>query len=303
MSARAKGQGDLETIELRHASGATAQVYLWGATLTSYKTVDGTERIFVSPGALFDGKKAIRGGVPVVFPQFGQPDKAMAQHGFARTSFWSVASIEDSPEASTVVLALADSEATRSVWNFPFILEYVVSLSAVSLKMTLRIKNTGDVAFPFQALLHTYFRVPEVQKVAVRGLGGRTYLDKVKGGEKALEAADVELPSFTDRVYTGGKDMASGNDAKDVTIVQRGGAAMYAVCNEGSISGKPMPIEIVVWNPYEEASPGDLPPPAFKDFVCVEPGLIGRTADDQFLEKHELPAKAEACLSQKIIPM
>ncbi|CAE7906887.1 unnamed protein product [Symbiodinium necroappetens] len=78
---------------------------------------------------------------------------------------------------------------------------------------------------------------------------------------------------------------------------------MYAVCNEGSISGKLMPIEIVVWNPYEEASPGDLPPPAFKEFVCVEPGLIGRTADDQFLEKHELPAKAEACLSQKIIPM
>ena len=147
----------------------------------------------MSPGALFDGKKvtirqpndknsakdislpeAIRGGVPVVFPQFGQPDKvlwwltcrflqtavtlkAMAQHGFARTSFWSVASIEvslrvcgvpitiqtrslmfislqDSPEAagslclmqsslalqcypcrtkSTVVLALADSEAVR----------------------------------------------------------------------------------------------------------------------------------------------------------------------------------------------
>ncbi|CAE7587645.1 HET-E1 [Symbiodinium sp. CCMP2456] len=298
MSARAKGQGDLETIELCHASGATAQVYLWGATLTSYKTADGTERIFVSPGALFDGKKAIRGGVPVVFPQFGQPDKAMAQHGFARTSFWSVASIEDSPEASTVVLALADNEATRSVWNFPFNLEYVVSLSAVSLKMTLRIKNTGDVAFPFQALLHTYFRVPEVQKVAVRGLGGRTYLDKVKGGEKALEAADVELPSFTDRVYIGGKDIVSGNDAKDVTIGQRGGAAMYAVCNEGSISGKPMPIEIVVWNPYEEASPGDLPPPAFKDFVCVEPGLIGRTADDQNCpqkQKHAYHRRSSQC--------
>jgi D-hexose-6-phosphate mutarotase len=27
---------------------------------------------------------AIRGGIPVVFPQFGQPDAAMAQHGFAR---------------------------------------------------------------------------------------------------------------------------------------------------------------------------------------------------------------------------
>ncbi|CAE7195793.1 unnamed protein product [Symbiodinium pilosum] len=302
MSAPGKGQGDLDVVELRHASGATAQIYLWGATLTSYKTPDGTERIFVSPGALFDGKKAIRGGVPLVFPQFGQPDKAMAQHGFARTSFWSISSIEDHPEASTVILTLADSEATRSVWNFPFSLQYVVSLSAVSLNMTLRIKNTGDAAFPFQALLHTYFRVPNIQEVSVRGLRGRTYLDKVKGGEKAIEAADVELPSFTDRVYTGGKDVGSGDGAKDVTIGQRGGGAMYAVCNQGTIAGAPMPIEIVVWNPYEQASPGDLPPPAFKEFICVEPGLIGRTADD-FVEKHELPAKAEACLSQKIIPM
>jgi len=85
-----KGTGDLEKVVLNH-KGASAEVYLWGATLTSYKPASGKENIFVSPGAKFDGVKAIRGGVPVVFPQFGQPDKAMAQHGFARTSMWVVA--------------------------------------------------------------------------------------------------------------------------------------------------------------------------------------------------------------------
>mmetsp|Transcript_96773 Transcript_96773/g.230311 ORF Transcript_96773/g.230311 Transcript_96773/m.230311 type:complete len:303 (+) Transcript_96773:1-909(+) len=302
MSGAGKGQGDLDTVELRHASGASAQIYLFGATLTSYKTPDGVERIFVSPGAIFDGKKAIRGGVPLVFPQFGQPDKAMAQHGFARSSLWAVASVEDNKEGSTAVLTLSDSEATRAVWNHAFALEFTVSLTAASLKMTLKIKNSGDAGFRFQTLLHTYFRIPDIASVAVRGLGGRMYLDKAKDGAKADQVADVELPAFTDRVYVGGKDLAGGNAAKDVAIVHKGSAAPCAISNEGCVNGAPKPIEIVVWNPYEEKSPGDLPPPAYKEFVCVEPGLLGQMGDD-FVEMHDLPAGAEASISQKIIPM
>lgn len=80
-----------------------------------------------------------------------------------------------------------------------------------------------------------------------------------------------------------------------MTIVQNGSAA-YAVSNEGRIAGRAEPVEVVVWNPYEEKSPGDLPPPAFKvgfyiywrarqEFVCVEPGLIGQMKEE-FVEMH-----------------
>merc|ERR1711869_154054 len=108
MSGATKGKGDMDTVVLKHSSGASAEIYLFGATLTSYKTADGKEQIFVSPGALFDGKKAIRGGVPVVFQQFGQPDPAMAQHGFARSSFWKVASISDLDGKVSATFALSD---------------------------------------------------------------------------------------------------------------------------------------------------------------------------------------------------
>ena len=40
--------------------------------------------------AKLDGSKAIRGGIPVVFPNFG-PWKLGPQHGFARISTWDVA--------------------------------------------------------------------------------------------------------------------------------------------------------------------------------------------------------------------
>lgn len=306
-----KGKGDLDMVKLCHSSGATAELYLWGATLCSYKTSDDAEHIFVSPGALFDGKKAIRGGVPVVFPQFGQPDKIMAQHGFARTSFWALKSLDDNFEESTIVLTLVDSEATRSVWNHKFSLEYVVTLSAVSLKMTLRITNTGDVPFNFQALLHTYFKIPEISNVSIRGLSGRSYLDKAKDNEMLVEGwrwsdghwhfvPDFNIPSYFDRVYLSG-EMVAGSASKDVVIINKD-APGISTCNEGRINGAPMPVEVVVWNPYEVKSPGDLPVPAYKEFVCVEPGLIGHVTDGGWVEKHLLPEGATAELSQKIMP-
>ena len=49
----------------------------------------GQELIFVSPKAVRDGTKAIRGGIPICWPSFG-PWSEGPQHGFARTSRWEV---------------------------------------------------------------------------------------------------------------------------------------------------------------------------------------------------------------------
>ncbi|CAK8993967.1 Uncharacterized WD repeat-containing protein alr2800 [Durusdinium trenchii] len=68
---------------------------------------------------------------------------------------------------------------------------------------------------------HGFARSSHWTLVGVRGLGGRTYLDKAANGGKELQVSDVALPSFTDRVSC-------------------------AICNEGSIAGVPKPIEIVV---------------------------------------------------------
>ena len=54
-------------------------IALYGATLTSW-SVAGEELIFVSPRAVRDGSKAIRGGIPICWPAFG-PWAEGAQHG------------------------------------------------------------------------------------------------------------------------------------------------------------------------------------------------------------------------------
>lgn len=290
VSGKSKGNGDLDTVVLRHESGATAEVYLFGATLTSYKTADGKERIFCSPAAIFDGTKAIRGGVPLVFPQFGQPDKALPQHGVARISTWSLDELNDLAEASVAKFSLVDSPETKEKWNHCFKLEFTVALTSVSLNMTLRVLNSGDAPFNFSCLLHTYLKIPDIATTCVHGLAGRTYVDKVAGGEKKKETnTDIDFPSFTDRIYVGEAPLA-----KDV-VVKSGETGLCAVVNEALINGTPKAVDVVIWNPYEEASPGDLPPPAYKEFVCVEPGLVDTT--------HELASGSVATLSQKLIPM
>lgn len=56
------------TVEATLPTGESVSVHLYGATVTSWKLASGAEQLFVSSKAILDGSKAIRGGIPVVFP-------------------------------------------------------------------------------------------------------------------------------------------------------------------------------------------------------------------------------------------
>lgn len=94
---------------------SSATIHLFGATLTSW-IADGQEVLFVSKKSLFDGTKAIRGGVPVVFPHFGAWEFG-PQHGFARITRWTLKD-ESSVGSESVTLVLEDSDVTRQFWNY-----------------------------------------------------------------------------------------------------------------------------------------------------------------------------------------
>jgi glucose-6-phosphate 1-epimerase len=49
-------------------TGESIEVLLFGATIISWKDAKGGEKLWVSEKAKTDGTKAVRGGVPVVFP-------------------------------------------------------------------------------------------------------------------------------------------------------------------------------------------------------------------------------------------
>ena len=165
------GRGELPVATLTHPSGATAEVYLHGAHVTSWRPADGVERLFVSSASRYAAGKAIRGGIPVCFPQFSGRGP-LPNHGFARTSSdWQVESTSsDGPGGEVcLVLRLSDSAETRAVWPHAFELRYTVTLRDASLSTDVQLRNAGGEPLEFTAALHTYLATPQVG--GGRGLG------------------------------------------------------------------------------------------------------------------------------------
>src|SRR5687768_12899777 len=70
LSAESFEQHGRPCVRLRHPVGATADVSLHGAHVLSWKPAPARERLYLSPNASHAPGTAIRGGIPVVFPQF-----------------------------------------------------------------------------------------------------------------------------------------------------------------------------------------------------------------------------------------
>lgn len=63
------GQGGSQKVVATLPTGESIEVLLFGATVTSWKSDGGkTENLWLSDKADLTGSKAVRGGVPVVFP-------------------------------------------------------------------------------------------------------------------------------------------------------------------------------------------------------------------------------------------
>lgn len=52
-------------------TGESIEILLYGATIVSWKDATGAEKLWLSEAAKLDGTKAVRGGVPLVFPVRG----------------------------------------------------------------------------------------------------------------------------------------------------------------------------------------------------------------------------------------
>ena len=265
------GEGGLPKCVLTHKNGGRAEVYLFGACVTSWCQPSGDEVLYVRPDAVFDKSKPISGGVPLCFPQFG-PGK-MQQHGFARNMDWSVISSSadpnpDDPEPS-VMFKLKDNGYTREMWDVAFEATYEVTLRRDKLMLEFMVRNPGKDAkeeqkdpIDFTAALHTYVEVADASKpdVLVRGLSGKTFLDK---------AVDPENPPPS--VKEG--DVTFGSGLVDQVFLNTEPEAMLHVGTGAAVSVENTAgwTDTVIWNPHTTL-PGDT----WKSFCCVESAAISK---------------------------
>jgi glucose-6-phosphate 1-epimerase len=146
-------------VVLEAPDGATATVCLHGGQVVSWRTAEGTERLFVSSKASAVG--AIRGGVPICFPQFASLGP-LPKHGYARTSAWR--------HRSDGRFVLDVQPGQWAGFDGACALTLDVSLGPAALALSLSVDNVGPTTVAFTGALHTYLQVEDITMVRVDGL-------------------------------------------------------------------------------------------------------------------------------------
>ncbi|HSW08188.1 D-hexose-6-phosphate mutarotase [Aquabacterium sp.] len=246
-------------MRLRAPDGAQATVLLHGAHIVSWIPAGDVERLYLSPQAVAGEGQAVRGGIPVIFPQF-EKRGPLPRHGFARNRAWQW--VEGVTRGGHVigVLRLGDDEATRALWPHRFEAELSLSLSGLRLDVELAVTNTGDSTIAFTTALHTYLRCDDVRRARLGGLYGLRYLDSLSGQEQRHEIDPQSFVGEIDRIYFDTTGPLSLSTAMGRMSIETEGFA-----------------DAVVWNPGPDKakSLADLPDDDWLRMLCVEAACIG----------------------------
>jgi glucose-6-phosphate 1-epimerase len=200
---------------------------------------------------------AIRGGVPVIFPQFADRGP-LPKHGLARDRAWVMTSagVDDGGWAHWSAHLRSD-EATLRIWPHEFTLDLDVRAAGPDLQIALSVRNDSIADFSFAAALHAYLRVAPA--ATVTGLGARPAQDNARGGSPMTLANGPILATAT-------RDVAVLGVEGPVRVDQAGREALMI-----SATGFP---DRVIWNPGPDNGIADIASGTEAGFACIEPALL-----------------------------
>lgn len=229
----------------------------YGGQLLSWRSAEGQEQLYTPDCLRLEPGRALRGGVPVCFPQFSGRG-GLPKHGLVRTRPWHLLRQTD----DALVLSIRDDDNTRALWPHAFELTQTLTLAADGLSVGLQVHNRGRSDFAFTAALHTYLRVPDVTACALCGLDGREYEDAADGGRRKPQSGDLRVVGEVDRVFA---------DAPDALRLRRPGMGDLQIRQGGF-------PDTVVWcpGPALAGSFTDMPASDWRRMLCVEAAAADR---------------------------
>ena len=248
------------------ACGDSLLIAAQGAQVLSWVS-RGRERLFLSPDNRWDGKTAIRGGVPVCFPQFNQRG-SLPRHGFARNMAWqpgvavATSSTTSTTDGAQLHFTLTSNAQTLAIWQQNFVVQLQVTLKPGQLSISLSVNNTEEQNdLLFSGALHTYLAVDDIALTELQGLGGRPEWDALTDTHSVSDEV-LYFDGEFDRVYSPpARPMVLQDGSGQLQIEQ---SADWA--------------DTVVWNPGEHkcADMADMPEHGFARMLCVEAATIGQ---------------------------
>jgi len=251
------GPGGLPQVSVVNSS-ASALISLYGAQVLSFKPNGEQDLLWVSAESRFVSGRAIRGGIPVCWPWFGDcpSDASKPSHGFARLSEWNVTGVAELGDGSTQIsLSLPCSDKTKQEWPHDFMV-YISIIVGTKLEVALTTVNIGIEPFCITSALHSYFNISDIENVTVGGLENEPFLDML---------TDSERVEYEPAVIGGEIDRAYCEHDGDCLIEDRGLKRTIRISKKGSRS-------TVVWNPWIDKSRrmADFGNDEYRSMICVE---------------------------------
>lgn len=247
---------------------ADADVVLQGAQLTHWQPRDAEPVLWTSAESRWQQGVPVRGGIPICFPWFGpgrtadetNPHPREPAHGWARISTWTLRSASVSEDG----IAELEFELEGSSWKdseYPDVFPHdavVKYRMRIGRRLELEFEVVaGEVLVDVEQALHTYLAVDDVAEVAIEGLDGAPYLDKVTG-EDGVQQGPLTIEGEVDRVHT-----------SDAPVQVVGPQRTLRITKENSAS-------TIVWNPgpTKAGTMADFGDEEYRRMVCVEQGNV-----------------------------
>lgn len=202
-------QGGLEAVEIA-TPAAHGLVYVQGAHVADWTPAGFAPVLWMSAHSGYRRGAALRGGIPICFPWFGNgPDGGrQPNHGWARIRPWDFVDHRLDPDGTAHLTfelegpAVApDPRDAAKPGGTGLRLRLEVSLGT-SLELSLRVQNRTGEPVRVERAMHAYWAVGDVRRVRVEGLDASAFVDRTRGGAGAAPSPFPALTGQTlDRLY------------------------------------------------------------------------------------------------------
>lgn len=237
-----------------------------GAQIIEVK-INNHDLLYVSPLCDLNKKKSIRGGIPIIFPQFGE-NGYYKKHGFARDIDWKLIN-ETKDSTNYIVEYECDiSKNTHELWTNNTKLNLIAASSNNMLEIKFIVKNQGKDPICFTGGLHPYFKITSRSQIRIEGLESSLYIDSYP---ELQEVFHINSNTLIERLYLCNKNIIFYNGSLNMKL-QMNGFDNW-----------------MIWNPGIEYAKliDDLPSEDWDKFICIEPVIkdnpIQLLPNDEFI--------------------
>ena len=260
---------------------SSAKISLFGAHVLSFTTGESQqERLWLSDEAIFDQHTPIRGGVPICWPWFGPRSHSAKNsknkddladspnHGFARNQTWILDSIQEDIDeqglCQGIVIELIPTQLGQHSISPLVELRLKLKLNKTLALSLITTNNSSESVYISQAL-HSYFRLPNVEKAQIKGISSN-YFDKPTNTFNNECPQPYFIKGEVDRVHD------FSNQKTLVLTDESSPNELIKIEQSGHDS-------IVVWNPGKALSTSmkDMSDDGYLSMLCLEAANIQPT--------------------------